>query len=334
MLLIELRRGADPFRPRQPQPPRRVLGAVRGVGLAAAERHALRCDLPRPAVVAASGPADSAAPAAVDHPHAVAPAHERAARLDRHEPDRHVAGGAAPRDGLPGAAHAGRRPLQQLARAAPLSGLSAAGRRAPEVLGGRGRAAGGVCRLGLGPLSPRAPRSIPRVVGRRAAAQPAAARLQHPLPDSAVGAGAAPGRPARWPRRAASRGRPDGSEPADSAAAWGRWRRAPAGASTAGSACGSPAGRAPGGRPASAATRRTDTRYRSRRARASARGPRHAAPGAGSSTTIAAGPARYIDGRRSRWDPSGRPRRVGQRSTSSCFFFSQSRSTFSRPISS
>ena len=95
-------------------------------------------------------------------------------------------------------------PLQQPARAAPLSRLPATGRRAPQVSRRRRRPPGGVLRVGVGA---RGTGLRDRFIGwsRRGAAPPSAApRGQHPLSDPAVGAGAASGlAPARAAWRAA-----------------------------------------------------------------------------------------------------------------------------------
>ena len=170
-----------------------VVRRVRRVALDATQWHAVRCDLPRPAPVVASRRPHCVARPAVDDPEALATAHERGAGLDRYESDRDDAARARRAHVPPGAPHAGRRPLQQPARAVSLSRLPATRRRAPEVCRRRRRSPGGVPGLGIGARRPRAARSLHRLDRRGAPSPHSAPRLQSPLSDSSVGARAPSG---------------------------------------------------------------------------------------------------------------------------------------------
>src|SRR5919109_649309 len=84
-----------------------IAAAVCALALAATEWRPLRCDLPRPVALAASGGPHRAAPAAVDDAQTVAATHDRPAGADRHVAPGDDARGARPSDGTPSAAHAG-----------------------------------------------------------------------------------------------------------------------------------------------------------------------------------------------------------------------------------
>src|SRR2546425_2096055 len=181
------------------QPPRVVLGALRPVAVAATERSALRCDLPRPAAVVASWGPHRAPATAMDDAQAVAAAHECATGPDRHHVDRHVAARAGIGDVPSGAPHAGRRPLQQSAGAASLSRVPTTRRRASEVSRGCRRSPGGLLRVGIGPGRAWSTRSLHRLERRGPAPKPSTARLQSAVSDPAMGTraafGVAPARP-------------------------------------------------------------------------------------------------------------------------------------------